>query len=104
MGEPPASGNGAFSTKEMLVRIDSKVDSLTQTVAVKNAAYDVEIALLKARVAEVEQTERDQDRKLHENEERTGNVITRVNLAAGALGLIIFLSPLIWILINKLVG
>lgn len=47
MSEPVnGNGGGSFTQKEMLVRIDGKVD----VIAAKQQNYDVELALLKARV------------------------------------------------------
>lgn len=101
--ERPTNGNG-FTQKDMLVRIESKVESLTQTVAAKHAGYDVEIALLKARMDEREREDREQNAALEDAEERTRGIVTRQNIAAGAIAIIVFVSPLIWILVNRLVS
>jgi hypothetical protein len=47
--EAEPQGSNGFTTKEMLIRIDGKVDQLNATMAAKHAHYDVELALLKAR-------------------------------------------------------
>lgn len=49
MVEEPANGNG-FTQKEMLVRLDGKLD----IIAGKQQHYDVELALLRARQDETE--------------------------------------------------
>jgi hypothetical protein len=102
--EGPINGNGSFSQKEMLVRIDSKVDSLMQTVAAKHAHYDVEIALLKARADERERNEQQTAEEIEAAKERLGALNTRQNIAAGALAFVIFMAPVLWILVNKLVN
>lgn len=104
MSDVPLNGNGFFTQKEMLVRIDSKVDSLTQTVAVKNAYYDVEVALLKARADKLENASKELDEALDEARDRQESILTRINVAAGAVAIIVFLSPILWILANKYIG
>jgi hypothetical protein len=52
MTEEPANGSG-FTTKEMLVRMDGKLDHVLN----RQAGYDVELALLKARADEQEKTQ-----------------------------------------------
>jgi hypothetical protein len=97
-------GNGGWSTREVLIRVDGKVDTLTQTVAAKHAHYDVEVALLKARSDELERSEREVHAELDAVTDKLNALSTRQNIAAGALALIVALSPLIWILVNKLVN
>ena len=80
------------------------MESLTQTVGAKHAVYDVEMALLKARMEERERVEREFAAKLEEAQDRTESIVTRQNIAAGAIALILFVSPAIWILVNKLVS
>ena len=88
----------------MLVRIDAKVDSLTQSVAAKHAHYDVEIALLKARADEREREDRDKSAEIELTQARLNALATRQNIAAGAIALVVFLAPVLWILVNKLVN
>lgn len=49
----------SFTQKEMLVRIDAKVD----VIAAKQANYDVELALLKARQEEQVRTSREKQKE-----------------------------------------
>jgi hypothetical protein len=88
----------------MLVRIDGKVDQLVNSVAQKNAWYDVEIALLKARAEKLEAEDKERDAEVIGVKERQDAILTRINVAVGAVGLIMFLSPVLWILVNKMVS
>ena len=53
--EPTPANGTSFSTKEMLVRLDGKLD----VVLNKQNHYDVELALLKARVEEHERNNKE---------------------------------------------
>jgi ABC-type uncharacterized transport system ATPase component len=70
--DAPENGTG-FSTKEMLVRMDGKLD----VMAGKQTHYDVEQALLKARVEVQERTLRE-----HTIEEQKTAEAVRANLEA----------------------
>jgi hypothetical protein len=52
MTDEPSNGSG-FTTKEMLVRMDGKLDHVLS----RQASYDVELALLKARADEQDKTQ-----------------------------------------------
>lgn len=103
MSEAPANGS-AFTQKEMLVRLDSKVDALIQTVGSKNAYYDVELALLKARADKLEKTDDVVVKTVEETQKEQAAIRTRQNIAAGAIAVVVFLAPALWILVNKLVN
>ena len=104
MSDVPSNGNGSFTQKEILVRLDSKVDSLIQTVASKNAWYDVQIALLQAGQDKLKVEAEERAKDLEATKAETSSIKTRQNIAAGAIAFIIFMAPVLWILVNKLVA
>jgi hypothetical protein len=84
MVDEPANGTG-FSTKEMLVRIDAKVD----VIAAKQAHYDVELALLKARQETQERIMAESARDYERLQSVVEGVGRKIAVATGALSAII---------------
>lgn len=111
MADEPINGTG-FSTKEMLVRIDAKVDY----IASKQATSDVELALLKARVEAHEKSEEkavtDDDgrylkleKEIEKLSKRQARTDRRVAYAAGAVSVVVFIANVFGpVLAHKLSG
>src|SRR3954471_7077514 len=84
MSEEPANGIG-FSTKEMLIRIDAKVDF----IGGKQSTYDVELALLKARQEVLERAGDAQEKRYEELRAGVDRVGRKIAMAAGGLSALI---------------
>jgi predicted nucleic acid-binding protein len=105
-----------FSQKEMLVRMDSKLDA----VLAQQVADRIDVVLVKARVDGLEQEVKERARReevlrvesavaatqedVEEAKARQDAILRRINMASGAIGLVLFLAPVVWILVNNFVN
>ena len=86
----------AFSTKEMLVRLDGKLD----TVIVHQPSFAVRVALLEQRTSALEAESKDGD-VIHDELRRAVDRITRKTAyAAGVLSTVVIVANLIAALLS----
>jgi len=94
MATEPANG---FSTKEMLVRIDGKLDvALARITAVElHEAVHAAKPFHSLHVAEA------LENRLTQNSKDIGSIRQNMKYAAGAVGVIVLLAPFVWSIVFK---
>lgn len=88
---------GPFSTKEMLVRLDSKLDALLA----RQAATETRQAVFNAELIETRNDVREISQVAQRALAETSNLKLTMRYVAGAIGLVLFLAPFVFTLITR---
>jgi capsule polysaccharide export protein KpsE/RkpR len=89
-------------------------------VLAQQVADRIEVALVKSRVEVIENEVKERARReevkrvedavketrmeVEDTKNRQDSILRRINIASGAVGLVLFLAPVVWILVNNLVN